>query len=389
MPFGIGGPWGSWSGRLPSAGRPARPAAPHFVMIRAVTRLLLFLVIGLCARGETLDDAVRTLAKKVMARLGPTEAPRLTSRNLTSLAASEATKAQATFDRALRRRLRNPMPVDVSFTISENLRGYLLVAELRRDTGTQVDMVEFRPDPPPAQVRPPVALEKKVLWEQPTPILDLIIVADQMFVLEPTRIARYEKNTSKWELKETSALPPINVRDPRGRLEVSGDALFADLPGFACKGAWKPALDIQCQEGGQFLAARNTMDLHDWRAPFFNSVEVGSEVVVAETDGHTRIYDATRNPAGAFDGWGSDLVLMVDACGGSFVAASAPGDRKSVDSIALYFVIERAPVRVSDPTEFPGPVTALWPAGSGAMAVVRNLSTGSYAAYVLSVDCGH
>jgi hypothetical protein len=359
-----------------------------------MTRPILFLVVCCVlvqslANGENLDDSVRALARKVLARLGPTEAARVTSRNLTSLPASEATKAQATLDRSLRRRLRNPTSVDVALTISENLHGYLLVAELRRDNGTQVDMVEFRPDPPPAQARPPVALEKKVLWEQPTPILDLTIIADQMLVLEPTRIARYEKSAAKWELKESYVLPPFNVRDPRGRLEVSADALSADVPGFACKGTWKPALDMLCQEGGQFATARNTVDLHDWRAPFFSSAEAGNEVVVAETEGRTRIYDATRNPAGVFDGWGSDLAAMTDGCGGSFVAASAPGDRKSVDSIALYFVIDRSPVRVSDPTEFPGPVTALWPVGPGAMAVARNLSTGTYAAYALTVDCGH
>src|SRR5450755_2120307 len=165
-------------------------------MIRAVTRLILFLVY-LCARGETLDDAIKALGKKVMVRLGPAEAARVTSRNLTSLAANEATKAQATLDRSLRRRLRNPMPVDVELTISENLRGYVLVAEIRRESGTLVDMVEFRPDTPPAQARPAVVLEKRVLWEQSTPILDLVIVADQMLLLDSTRIARYERDVAR------------------------------------------------------------------------------------------------------------------------------------------------------------------------------------------------
>jgi hypothetical protein len=365
-------------------------------MIRAVTRLILLLVVGLCARGESLDDAVRALSKKVMARLGPAEAAHVTSRNLTTLTGSEAAKAQSTFDRSLRRRLRNPMPVEVVLTISENLHGYVLVAEIHRDSGTLVDMVEFRPDPPPVQARPAVVLEKKILWEQPAPILDLVIVADQMLLLEPTRIVRYERNVvkgeaAKWELKEALALAPVTVRDPRGRIEVSGDMLSADLPGFACKGTWRPALAMQCDEGGRFTPARNTMDLHDWRAPFFNSAEVGNDILVAETDSRTRIYDSTRNPAGVFDEWGSDFVPLADSCGASYVAATASSDRKSADSIALYVVIDRAPARVSDPTEFPGPVTALWPAGTGAMAVAvaRNLSTGSYAAYALAVDCGH
>jgi len=357
-------------------------------MIRAVTRLIFLLVVFSCARGESLEDAVRALGKKVMARLAPADAPRVTSRSLSSLPAAEVVRAQGILDRALRRRLRNPVPVDVSLTISENLHGYLLVAELRKENTVLVDMLEFRPDLPPAQTRPAVALEKRIVWEQSSAILDLVILADQMLLLDTTRIARFERNASKWELKETFVLTATSGRDPRGRLEISGDSLSADLPGVACKGMWKPALSIQCDEGGRFPADRNTMDLHDWRAPFFHSAEIGNDVYVAEVDGRTRVYDATRNPAGTFDDWGSDFVPLSDACGGSYVAATAPGDRKTVDSIALYGVVNRAPVRVSDPTEVPGPVTALWPTATGALAVARNLSTGSYAAYALSVDCG-
>jgi hypothetical protein len=355
-------------------------------------RLSLFLLICFCAqaetRAETLDDAVRALGKKVMARLGPDDAPRVTARSLTSLPSADVLKAQATLDRSLRRRLRNPIMMDITLTISENLRGYLLVAEIRRDNGIQVEMVDFRPDPPASQVRPAVALEKRVLWEQPTPILDVAIVADQMILLDTTRMDRYERNGAKWELKETAAITPVNVRDPRGRLQVSGDSLDMELPGFVCKGMWKPMLAVQCDEGGSFSADRNTTDLHDGHPAFFNTTEINGQRLVAEVDGRTHVYDASNNAAGSFDGWGSDFVPVKDSCGGSYVAATAPVDRKSGDSIALYSVIDGAPFRVSDPTEFPGPVTALWPSGSGAMAVVRNLSTGNYAAYALSVDCG-
>jgi hypothetical protein len=357
-------------------------------MIRAVTRLSLFLIICLCAQGDSLDDAARALGKKVLTRLGPEEAARVTSRNLTSLASAEVVKAQATLERSLRRRLRNPMPVDIALTISENLRGYLLVAEIHRDSGTQIEMVDFRPDPPTPQARPAVALEKRLLWEQSSAVLDMAILADQMILLDSTRMDRYERNGAKWELKETAPIAPMNVRDPRGRLLVSGDSLTVELPGLACQGTWKPMLTVQCDEGGSFSADRNTTDLHDGHPPFFNAADINGQRVVAEVDGRTHVYDASNNTAGSFDGWGSDFVSLKDSCGGSYVAATAPVDRKSADSIALYSVIDGAPFRVSDPTEFPGPVTALWPAGTGAMTVVRNLSTGNYAAYALSVDCG-
>lgn len=357
-------------------------------MIRPVTRLSLLLLICLCAPAETLDDAVRALGKKVVARLGPDDAPRVTARSLTSLSPAEVLKAQTTLDRALRRRLRNPMAIDVALTISENLRGFLLVAEIRHDNGTLVEMVDFWPDPPTVQLRPVVALERRLLWEQSAPILDLVFLSDQIILLDPTRLDHYERSAAKWELKETAAVPPVNVRDPRGRLEVSGDALSVELPGLICQGTWKPTLTIQCEEGGRFSAARNTVDSHDGHAPFFNSADIAGQHLMTEIDGRTHIYDASGNAAGSFDTWGSDFVPVKDSCGGSYVAATAPGDRKSVDSIALYSLIDGAPFRVSDPAEFPGPVMALWPTGPGAMAVVRNLSTGNYAAYALSVDCG-
>jgi hypothetical protein len=79
---------------------------------------------------------------------------------------------------------------------------------------------------------------------------------------------------------------------------------------------------------------------------------------------------------------------MLAGCGGKHVLATSAVDQHSADAITLYDLVNRAPVRVSDPLEFAGPVTALWPAGDGALAVVRNLATGKYAAYNLALNCG-
>jgi hypothetical protein len=359
-----------------------------FAMMRALTRVILLVLVGCYARAESLDDAARALAKKIQARLGPTETARVASRNLSSLPASEAAKAQAALERALARRVRNPMPVDILLTFSENVRGLLLVTEIRRESGTEIDLVEFRLDPAPVSARPELAIEKKQIWQQAEPILDVAVVAGQMLVLDGRQVVRYERNGSKWELMDTAAFPPVNLRDPRGRLEVAGDAFSAEIPGEICKGTWKPALTMQCEQGGRFSAARNTLDLNDGRGPFFQQAELGGVDLVAELDGHTRIYDAAHNLTGVFEGWGSDLVAIADACGGKHVAGSAPGDRQAPDSIALYDLVNGTPVRVSEPAALPGPVTALWSSDTGALAVARNLSTGTYEAYALSIDCG-
>ncbi len=160
-----------------------------FAMMRALKRVILLVLIGWYARAESLDDAARALAKKVQTRLGPTEAARVTSRNLSSLLRpAKRAKAQAAFERALARRIRNATPVDVLLTLSEDVRGYLLAAEIRRESGTEVELVEFRMDPAPTPARLELVMEKKLIWQQAEPILDVAVVAGQMLVLDSRQL---------------------------------------------------------------------------------------------------------------------------------------------------------------------------------------------------------
>jgi hypothetical protein len=355
-------------------------------MIRAVARGFLLLMIAAAARADTLDEAIAGLAKRVSARLEASETARVASRNISSLPAAEAAKAQAALTRALQRRVRNPMQVDLTLTISENLRGYLLVAEIRRENETVVEMAEFQAVPAAVPTRAPFAIESKLLWEQSTPILDIALISDSMLVLDTAGLARYERRAGKWERAAAVELPLV-VRDPRGRLETIGDSVSIHQPGMTCTVPMSMTAPAQCDEGGRFKAARNVQDLHDWRREFFASSELGGDTLVAEIDGRIHIYDQAHAPQAAFDGWGSDFAVIT-ACGGRHIAATSAGDAASPDSVGLYDLENRAPVRVSEPIELSGPVTALWPAGNGAMAVARNLSTGKYAAYSLTLDCG-
>jgi hypothetical protein len=365
----------------------------RFVMIRAVARGFLLVMIAVAARADTLDDAVAALAKRVSARLQASETVRVTFRNVSSLPAAEAAKAQMALARALQRRVRNPTQVELTLTISENLRGYLLVVEIRRENETVVEMEEFRPAPSLAKTAlAPFTIESKLLWEQELPILDVARVsdstlADSMLVLDTDGLIRYERREGKWERAAALELPVV-VRDPRGRLETNGDSITIHEPGMICTVPTKMTTPARCEDGGQLKAARNTQDLHDWRGEFFASSELGGDTLVAEVDGRIHIYDAAHAPQAVFDGWGSDFAIIA-ACGGRHIAAAAAGDNAASDSIALFDVANRAPVRISEPLEFSGPITALWPAGDGAMAVARNLSTGRYAAYSLTLDCGH
>jgi len=229
-------------------------------------------------------------------------------------------------------------------------------------------------------------MESKLLWEQETPILDIAVLQDSMLVLDTAGLARYERRAGKWD-RAAAIDMPITVRDPRGRLETNGDSTTIHEPGVTCTVSITLTLaPPQCEEGGRFKAERNTQDLRDWRGEFFASAELGSDTLLAGIDGRIHIHDTAHAPQAVFDG-GSDLAVIA-ACGGRHIALTGTGDAASADSIALYDLVNRAPVRVSEPVELSGPVTALWPAGEGAVAVARNLSTGKYAAYSLTLDCG-
>jgi hypothetical protein len=50
---------------------------------------------------------------------------------------------------------------------------------------------------------------------------------------------------------------------------------------------------------------------------------------------------------------------------------------------------DSTPEPLTETVDFPGPVMALWSSGgNSALAIVRDLRTGKYAAYAVTVVCG-
>jgi hypothetical protein len=344
----------------------------HAVAIRGI--ILVFF----CAltRAQTPDDAAATLAKSIATHLAPNEAAHLTTRNFSTLTQPVVTKAAAAIDGALRKRVRNPARIEVTLTFSENAQEYLMIAEIHHETDRAVEMTAFHLDPAAPAPRTGFAIEKKMIWEQDAPILDVALVNDQLLILDTNGLDIYERRDANW-IRTAIFEIPTNVRDPRGRLEISDATITASLPGKTCRGTWNP-LAVTCETGGMFTADRNTIESSAW-APYDSEAQLGDLSLLAETNGLTYIYDATRQPVASFRDWGSDFVK---GCAG--LLATGPGDQHSDDFIALYDVVNRAPVRLSDPAEFPGPVTALWPG----LAIIKNLSTLRYEAYSLTLDCG-
>jgi 1,4-dihydroxy-2-naphthoyl-CoA synthase len=107
-------------------------------------------------------------------------------------------------------------------------------------------------------------------------------------------------------------------------------------------------------------------------------------------DGRTLLVDAGFEPLGAVGPWGSDLAATEARCaGGTQVVASESGDARETDELRAWNVVNRAAVAVTPPMDMPGPVTALWSLGGAeAIAVVHDLASGKYAAYLVRVVCG-
>ena len=205
-------------------------------------------------------------------------------------------------------------------------------------------------------------------------------------------------------------------RDPRGRLRPSGAGFEAFLPGSTCRISIEPPA-IECRQTDEpwviesgsrallvanYAATRNYFDgrianqtgVRKTLAPFYSAAAVEENGrtlwLLSMLEGRTQIFDAALEPAGAISGWGSDIVGTDARCGGGAqVLATRPGDGAEPDAIQAFTLVNRAPSPLSSPIGLPGPVTALWPSGgNAAVAVVRDLATGKYAAYLITIACG-
>ncbi len=193
-------------------------------------------------------------------------------------------------------------------------------------------------------------------------------------------------------------------RDPRGRLSVAGDTIRIHLPGLSCNGTIKPALDLECSQQDSpwplpienvHLVPAGNYFTREGLPSFFSASSVkdgGTDLwIVAGVDEHTYLLDRSMAQVGTVEGWGNDIASIDSGCGtGRQILATLPGDPLARGVIQAFEIVNRNAVAASSTVEFPGPITALWPVTNqnAAIAVSRDLKTGRYAAFHLSISCG-
>lgn len=371
------------------------------------------------------DSSASDLARQIAALTGPGTIT-LAVTNRSSIAADDVPIIR----RALQRELRSAGVVvreknaesDVRVTLSQNLQGWLWVAEVQEGAETKVAMLAVAGSQVAAQATtaPAMTLRASLLHAQADPILDIAMLgvgADQhMIVLTPEQIRSYAQVGGEWQLTQSYDIAHAQPlpRDVRGRIVPAADHGFdAYLSGAHCaasKSADNWALTISCSgsddpwplgsQKGFYNPARNFFTgvvvpgFGPKLPPFYSAAEVSrtgsTAFLFADVSGAVHILESGSHKLliGVRD-WGSDIAAVRSECGsGTQVLATAAG-WPAADSLRAYEIAGREAAPASAPLNFNGTITTLWPAadGTSAIAIVSQPQGAGYEAYRISVVC--
>lgn len=360
-------------------------------MLRAAFALSFGLLAVAGLKAQPAAQTATQLASRISSLLPHRTISSLDLVNRSALPPSEWSSFRSQLDAGLRKAGVNvgapgsPEP-PLRVTLTESARGMLLVAEIGSGDARQVAIIPW--NPPAAQDQPRIILTKQLLWMQPEPILDVLVLdsSSRMLVLSPNKITSYRLAGSAWMPNASASLvlPRPIPRDPRGRLEAAPGGFRAYLPGATCTGALQPDPSVTCAADNEtwpdaqvrWVSDRNLLESTSAKGQFYTI----ANGLIAAADGH--VEDAAGQPIAGTESWGSDLAAVDSACGSTIIASSASTDHDSVRAF-------ENTIPASDPVALPGPETALWPAETRGQAtlVVHNLQTGEYEAYRLGFAC--
>ena len=377
------------------------------------------------------SEAVYSLAQKSAAADGQARSFSLDLSDVSQAAPVELAQIRRTFEDDLTARGMKPAapPVDmqIEISISRTLVGFTLVAEIHRGDVQLVAIVPVASEESAApQPGAQLGLERKILWQQVSPLLDFDQIAadaDHAFwyFLEPERLIVYEFDGGQQVLRDAQPIPRrYAARDLRGWIEASDATHVSAFVGaWRCDAVWNPSLTMECRENsGQqwpmgpvswtFTPGRNyfsgaitlSTSLQAKFPPFYSSAsplaatsgQGPSRRVIAGVDGQAQFFEGSAEAVSAFDGWGSDIASIASACGSGWqVVATGSGDWTQKDQMQLYEIRDRKAVAIGEPIEFPGPTLSVWTTddGKSARVISRNLESGLYEASIVSVGCGN
>ena len=323
------------------------------------TILIFFVLLGapMAALSTTLEDSAKELARKIAAALPARDDVTVEVRNISSLTPSEANRVSQALNNEMQNQgFRTPvnggMPIRVRITLSENLKGFLWGAEiLQGDASRAVLMavarsVEDRTFPSTM----PVVLHSEKLWEGPEHVLDVAAMVtpdgNKLLVLLVPEGLIVRRTEGRPAVRIPMNSHPSYLRSPDDRFLGLEAPLIVFRDGDECTVSLEPAAVRECHPAPKYAG-------------------------LTPVPGRGQ---ATKIRSG---------------CGtGNQVLTTGPGDYSQPDTVQAFEWQHDTPVAVSEEMNFPGPVLvqSIFEAPS-ATAIVRNLQTGNYEAYRLSISC--
>lgn len=412
--------------------------------LKLPSSLFLFLLTLLprAMPAQDFDAGARALAEKIAARAGPRGTVSLEVRNLSSLSVAQTAAMKATLEAGLREHgatlvAAPPADSEVRVTLAENVQGYVWVAEVRRGPATQVAMIVVGRAASEAagSGASAIVLHKQLVLVQAAPVLDVKILdapwggSQWMAVLQPDKLSLYEKKGADWGFMQDYPLVSARPwpRDLRGKVFVNyrhadpdqilllwvtlADSAWNLLAGgishtmllepekgresgcclLTSGSHFVSAADMSASRnfftGRVYLGSGKTMDV----LPFFSFGMIWNESgpdtdIYTNLDGRTRLFEEIDTPFAIVDGLGSELATIQTKCGDGWqVLTTRPGDWTEADAIQAYEIQDHQLVPVGAAADVPGPVMSLDDSG---IALVRNLKTGKYEAYNITITCG-
>ncbi len=342
-------------------------------------RTLLFLIVLLgtpmAARSATLEDSAKELARKIAAAMTTHEEVALDIRNLSSIGPDDFAligqylkSGLQTF--GVRIAENGGAEAKIAVTLSENMSSFVWTAKIRQGDSPRAVFLTF---PRPSENRAvsrgmPIALHSEKFWEGPQRVLDAAIAdkpngANLLLLLAPDALLIREVGSVA-----VSAVPiphsEIFSRDPRMFLTETENGVMVT--------SWPQICDIDTN-------TRALVECHPLPVDVPSPGRVFQTVEVA-LPGTTHL-----DPGG-------QVAAVPNRCGyGRVYLAAGSGDYTEPDTIQLFeatvvkgIIVEKS---LSDYLHFPGPVMSIQSGGTPPRAIVRNLRTGNYEAYQISISC--
>ena len=308
------------------------------------------------------------LADKIAANVSPLHPLSLEAKNMSSLNPTEASEIRGALESKLKNRsfhfvLADPAAqraAKVRFAISEGAQGYVLVAEIQdsSEPGSEPQIAIVSAPKSPLRIDEPaidsLSLDKRLIYRQPEKFLDFALLSPEapassslLVILEPERLAYYRQEDASWHFSQAVPIVRWRVRDLRGRIDNDGTHVY--LGDVTCTGKLAQPDTLKCIQTGSGFSSGPVLVAGD-------TADIGSPCKTRAAYLETGTGDWTQ----------TDSIQGYESKDSQFDASGAP-------------------------IETPGPVMSFGPgfATSTARAVVYNLKTKNYEAYIVTATCSH